>query len=720
MEKEVVAKYQEGQLLLKNKKYQPALASFKDVYKNQPAFLSVCYFLGKCYYYLDQMQPAETYLKKHLASSYPKNQAQAAKLLCQVYLKGNNYPAAKTMFEQARQLGAKNLTKLKQALTPTLQFKFIQLAKNNTPIAKCNASEYQGIKFFINKMDDDKKRAFMDGKWHKLAVTRPKPAKFKGFMSVAVLDERNYYQKYLKKLPSLYYQSAFNDYLENDRFFKDKWEKSRVFSLLATRIFKREQIFELLKLNDLLDADAQKQLKSCDDLVYLKQQGEVLPLRAEKIFENPQQLRKFGFLCAKNCHQTLHLKDKCQGERLIKKILQTSSKQELPFKHTQRSYQPTPEQQAFIKWLKQNNRRVINLLGVGGSGKTYTLGQILNQKRVLALAPTHKARLNLAANGFSHNETLQKVLYELANSQSELLDGDKYDLIIIDEISMATQAMIVELFKYIGFDYRFLFLGDDRQLPPVSQDEDALEVCGNVMELLHLYGSCYCFTDNLRCKDAATSALIAQCRKQNAAYVKTTPTFVTQSGQQMLEDKLNHPDLEDCMILAYRNLTVGKINELFFKKLSKNKRKVIPFELTNIYGRGGFFIGAQVVFYRNDDQYQNYGYTNSEFGVITAIEMPSEKKPDGKIFVKTDVKEYALPVWRAKEDLFLAYALTIHKSQGSGSKRVYVVEANDYCQAYTALSRSKEKVYFVSMTRNELIKAILTPTKFKYNVLSYK
>ena len=99
MEKEVVAKYQEGQLLLKNKKYQPALASFKDVYKNQPAFLSVCYFLGKCYYYLDQMQPAETYLKKHLASSYPKNQAQAAKLLCQVYLKGNNYPAAKTMFE---------------------------------------------------------------------------------------------------------------------------------------------------------------------------------------------------------------------------------------------------------------------------------------------------------------------------------------------------------------------------------------------------------------------------------------------------------------------------------------------------------------------------------------------------------------------------------------------------------------------------------------------
>lgn len=72
------------------------------------------------------------------------------------------------------------------------------------------------------------------------------------------------------------------------------------------------------------------------------------------------------------------------------------------------------------------------------------------------------------------------------------------------------------------------------------------------------------------------------------------------------------------------------------------------------------------------------------------MELPSEKNKNGKVVVKTDQKEYALPIWRAKEDLLLAYALTIHKAQGSGAKRVYVLEAVDYGLAYTAVSRTKK------------------------------
>ena len=66
-----------------------------------------------------------------------------------------------------------------------------------------------------------------------------------------------------------------------------------------------------------------------------------------------------------------------------------------------------------MKWLAQNKHVVINLLGVGGAGKTYTLGQILDPKKTLALAPTHKARLNLAQHGFFNNDTLQHVIYEI-------------------------------------------------------------------------------------------------------------------------------------------------------------------------------------------------------------------------------------------------------------------------------------------------------------------
>ena len=444
-----------------------------------------------------------------------------------------------------------------------------------------------------------------------------------------------------------------------------------------------------------------------------------MPLSSEHVLENAEQLRKFGFICDKNCQNTVHLKEKCLGERLIKKLLKQTTRQKLPFRHPPKEYRPTKEQFRFIHWIFQNNHRIISLLGVGGSGKTYTLGQILDHERVLALAPTHKARINLEKCGFKHNETIQKVIYELENSQSDLIDGDDYDVIVIDEISMVTQDMLKTLLQYVGNDYRFIFLGDDKQLPPVSQDEDALEVCGNVMQLLIQSGSHFDFQANLRCKDERVRMFIAQCRYKNTENLKQLHVFKQSKADDMIAYKLKHLPLEDCMIIAYRNATVGRINEQFFKVLSKGKQNVVPFEYKNGYGRGGFFVGAEVVFYRNDDQYQKYGYTNSEFGKIVSLELPGEKNKNGKVIVKTDQKEYALPIWRAKEDLLLAYALTIHKAQGSGAKRVYVLEAVDYGLAYTAVSRTKKELCFVEMTLDDLCLALETPTREKANVYTF-
>ncbi|HAB49050.1 MAG TPA: exodeoxyribonuclease V subunit beta, partial [Lactobacillus sp.] len=109
---------------------------------------------------------------------------------------------------------------------------------------------------------------------------------------------------------------------------------------------------------------------------------------------------EFGYLCKKNCGHTLHLADKCQYERNFSQLLGQISRRKLPLVHPPKTYRPTKEQFDFLKWLAQNKHVVINLLGVGGSGKTYTLGQILDPKKTLALAPTHKARLNLAQHGF--------------------------------------------------------------------------------------------------------------------------------------------------------------------------------------------------------------------------------------------------------------------------------------------------------------------------------
>ena len=719
--------YQKGIAKIKAKDYQQAMAFFEYVFQENAGFLSVCYYLGKCHYFLREFDEAEKFLTLHTKNDTEKNQGQAWKLLTKIYVSRQDKKKAASSLQEASRHGAEKLAGLKEKIakidetsfSKKMRFKFLQLAKNKTPIAKTDLKEYEKVKFFINGMTDEQKKKFCDGKWHELEVTKPKKVKFKGFMSVALLDDRGYYKKYLPKIGSLYLRSSFNDYLEEDRFFKTKWEKSKVFALLLTKIFSREMIEKLLLQNDLLDTQAKRHLKGCDDLVYLKKQGEVMPLSSEPVLENAEQLRKFGFICGKNCQNTVHLKEKCLGERLIEKLLKQTTRQKLPFRHPPKEYRPTKEQFRFIHWIFQNNHRIISLLGVGGSGKTYTLGQILDHERVLALAPTHKARINLEKCGFKHNETIQKVIYELENSQSELIDGDDYDVIVIDEISMVTQDMLKTLLQYVGNDYRFIFLGDDKQLPPVSQDEDALEVCGNVMQLLIQSGSHFDFQANLRCKDERVRMFIAQCRYRNTKNLKQLHVFKQSKADDMIAYKLKHLSLEDCMIIAYRNATVGRINEQFFKVLSKGKQNVVPFEYKNGYGRGGFFVGAEVVFYRNDDQYQKYGYTNSEFGKIVSLELPSEKNKNGKVIVKTDQKEYELPVWRAKEDLLLAYALTIHKAQGSGAKRVYVLEAIDYGLAYTAVSRTKKELYFVEMTLDDLCLALETPTREKVNIYAF-
>ena len=76
-----------------------------------------------------------------------------------------------------------------------------------------------------------------------------------------------------------------------------------------------------------------------------------------------------------------------------------------------------------------------------------------------------------------------------------------------------------------------------------------------------------------------------------------------------------------------------------------------------------------------------------------------------------------MPLYRAKKDLLLAYALTIHKAQGSGAKRVYVLEPKDHGLAYTAVSRAKKELFFVGVTRDQLLKGVQTETPKKKNLL---
>ena len=86
---------------------------------------------------------------------------------------------------------------------------------------------------------------------------------------------------------------------------------------------------------------------------------------------------------------------------------------------------------------------------------------------------------------------LQHVIYEIENGNEELVND--YEVIIIDEVSMAPLELLAKLTQTFSTKVRYLLVGDEKQLPPVSQDEDALSVCGDPMALIKAKGACFLF-----------------------------------------------------------------------------------------------------------------------------------------------------------------------------------------------------------------------------------
>ncbi len=101
-----------------------------------------------------------------------------------------------------------------------------------------------------------------------------------------------------------------------------------------------------------MDETAKRHLKGCDDLVYLKKAGEVLPESQATELSELKLLKEFGYLCKKNCGHTLHLADKCQYERNFIQLLGQISRRKLPLIHPPKTYRPTKEQFDFLKWLR--------------------------------------------------------------------------------------------------------------------------------------------------------------------------------------------------------------------------------------------------------------------------------------------------------------------------------------------------------------------------------
>lgn len=383
----------------------------------------------------------------------------------------------------------------------------------------------------------------------------------------------------------------------------------------------------------------------------------------------------------------------------------------------------------------------IFITGKAGTGKTTFLHQLKDQsmKQMAVVAPTGVAAINaggttihsffqLPFNPFIPTPTGRKQLVETSRMRSykrKLLQ--ELELLIIDEISMVRADVldaIDTILRHVRYRFRepfggvqLIFIGDMFQLSPVATEEE--------WQLLsEFYPSLYFFHSQV-------------CREQQPVYIELDTIFrqsekefirllnevrndcLSNGSLQLLQARYKpdfEPDPDDNWItLTTHNIKADRINVLELNQIDKPV-KTFTARIEGDFPEKNFPIdidlqlkeGARVMLIRNDME-QPRRYYNGKIGIIDSFSDNSIQvycPEDDQLIDVTPVEweniHYTTnPTTNQIEThingkfiqypLRLAWAITIHKSQGLTFERAVIDAGRAFApgQVYVALSRCR-------------------------------
>jgi hypothetical protein len=401
------------------------------------------------------------------------------------------------------------------------------------------------------------------------------------------------------------------------------------------------------------------------------------------------------------------------------------------------------------QFINQTNRNVF-LTGKAGTGKTTFLKKIISttHKRTLVTAPTGIAALN--AGGVTLHSQFQlpfggfipdfKPFYALGNVKFETKSTlgkrsfisiqkratiKNAELLIIDEVSMLRADLLdaidhtlqmVRKNKAPFGGLQVLFIGDLLQLPPVVKNEewDTLKTYYDSpfffdAKVLKANPPVYIELETIYRQSDVTFTNILN----NLRYNRLKEEDVAILNQKVIKDFV--PDQKDNYItLTTHNRIADQINQKALEQLN-GKKTIYSAIIKNDFPESMFpceqelvlKVGAQVMFIKNDTSGEQKFY-NGKLGRVL------ELKDDAAVIEAEDKQKIYLEVqiWRninykvdeaskeIKEEvkgtfsqfpLRLAWAITIHKSQGLTFEKAILDVKNVFAagQAYVALSRMK-------------------------------
>ncbi|WBX73909.1 helix-turn-helix domain-containing protein [Tenacibaculum pacificus] len=401
-----------------------------------------------------------------------------------------------------------------------------------------------------------------------------------------------------------------------------------------------------------------------------------------------------------------------------------------------------------IQFIEKTDRNLF-ITGKAGTGKTTFLHKIKNEslKRMVIVAPTGVAAIN--AKGVTIHSFFQMPFgpilpNQIENSSNQQRKFNKtkidiirsLDLVIIDEISMVRADLLdgidQVLRKYKNRNKVFggaqvLMIGDLQQLSPVVRPNDW-------SLLKEHYASVFFFSSKAFQESNTVSLELKKIyRQDNDEFIKILNEIRNDSlspkSEKILNERYN-PDFqpkknEGYITLTTHNKRADAINTLALENIKK-KSYFFKADVSGKFNENSYpnsadlelKVGAQVMFIKNDSSPEKR-YFNGKIGEIRLIDEDTiyVKCPndDFEIETKKEIWEnitYSIDeeTKEIKEDiagsftqipLRLAWAITIHKSQGlTFEKAIIDAEASfAHGQTYVALSRCTSLEGIVLKTR---------------------
>ena len=387
---------------------------------------------------------------------------------------------------------------------------------------------------------------------------------------------------------------------------------------------------------------------------------------------------------------------------------------------------------------------VFILTGGPGTGKTTTLNGVIKilkaqKKRILLCAPTGRAAKRMSDLTGEPARTIHRLLEVDFTAKGELkfkrneTNPLPADVVIADEMSMVDALLMCSLVRAIKPTSKFIMVGDSNQLPSV--------VAGNVLK--DLIASHYIPSVELKeiFRQAAQSLIVTNAHRivngefpvlddrqndfffMNKSLESDIAELVIQLAKQRLPDTYGFSPIDDIQVLCPTKMGMAGTKELN-KQLqsalnppSQNKAELKFFDVI-------FRTGDKVMQTKNDydvlwtkNNEKGSGIFNGDIGIIRSVDRFSQNVTidfEGRVAI------YTSEMLRRLEH---AYAITIHKSQGSEYDAV-IIPITAFTHnllyrnlLYTGVTRAKKMIIVIGT--KELVKTMVDNNRkmLRYSLL---